>query len=131
MDKELTIAEVLAKHVKMEPKTLWGERTIYSKEALKAMQEYVDIKVKPFLKTIEELKKSKQWIRLKDQKPHATESGSWDGLKTEEILVQDKKGNYHVAEMYEGTMDGSYFCNFYSSRGGWEIENVINWKHLN
>lgn len=130
MERELTVAEVLAKHVKMEPKIVCRKITIWSTEALRAMQEYSDIKTAPLNKKIEELKKLNQWISLKKQKPIATESGAWDGLKSEQILVEDKNGVRYVAVMYEGTLDGSYFCNFYSSLD-WEIENVINWKHIN
>lgn len=93
------------------------------KKQVKSLIEYKD-------QLSKDLSNSNQWISLKTKKPLATESGAWDGLKSEQILVQDKTGNYHVAEMYEGTMDGSYLCNFYSIPHGYEIENVINWKNI-
>jgi len=79
MSKELTIVEVLAKHVKMEPKTLWGERTIWSKDAVKAMQEYSDQNTKPLIDEIAELRKEVEYqksgyVTLKEY------------LKTDDIL---------------------------------------------
>lgn len=47
------------------------------------------------------------WKDIKKEKPIATESGCWDGLRTERILVYTTGGICHIARMYEGILDGS------------------------
>lgn len=69
------------------------------------------------------------WNYLKNKKPLATESGCWDGLKSDKILVCTISGKYHVVEMYEGFMDGSAFCNFYDERDFY-IDNIVCWTDI-
>jgi len=69
------------------------------------------------------------WYYLKSKKPLATESGCWDGLKSDKILVCTISGKYHIVEMYEGFMDGSDFCNFYDERD-YEIDNIVCWTNI-
>ena len=69
------------------------------------------------------------WNNIKDKKPLAYKTGGWDGKKSDQILVCTHSGGYHVAEMYEGILDGSEFCNFYDD-GDWEIRNVAFWMEI-
>jgi len=69
------------------------------------------------------------WYDVKKKKPHAYQSGGWDGLKSDKILVCTRSGKYHVAEMYAGVMDGSEFNDFYDDRD-FEIENVAFWTEI-
>lgn len=69
------------------------------------------------------------WYKIKDRKPIATESGCWDGLKSGKILVATRNKTIHVAEMYEGILDGHEFCNFYDDRD-FEIDNVVMWAEI-
>jgi len=69
------------------------------------------------------------WYKLKEKRPLATKRGEWDGLKSDEVLVQDKNGDYHIAVMYEGFLDGSEFCDFYDTRD-YEIDNVVYWSKI-
>ena len=57
------------------------------------------------------------WYKIEKKKPLATQSGCWDGLKSEKILVATRSGKIHIAEMYEGVLDGNKFCNFYRIPG--------------
>jgi hypothetical protein len=82
---------------------------------------------KPHLKVEE--KEVDNWISVEDRKPIATKSGNWDGLKSESILVLTKESFHYEAVMYYGTLDGSYFCQFYSI-SDWEIDNVTHWQPL-
>jgi hypothetical protein len=71
-----------------------------------------------------------KWVSVNDRTPHAWESGNWDGKRSDKVLCQDSKGEYHIAEVYEGTLDGSRFVNWYDSRD-YEIDNVVKWKEIN
>ena len=69
------------------------------------------------------------WTRIEQRKPLAIESGDWDGLKSEAILVADKDGKYHVAVMYESNLDGSYFYEF-CDNNDFEVKNVTHWMQI-
>jgi len=69
------------------------------------------------------------WYKIENKKPIATESGDWDGLKSDKILVATRNRKIHIAEMYQGTLDGSEFCEFYDDRD-FQIENVVFWTEL-
>ncbi len=69
------------------------------------------------------------WNDVKNKKPLAYKSGGWDGLKSDKVLVCTRGGNFHVAEMYSGTMDGSEFNDFYDDRD-FEINNVAFWTEI-
>jgi hypothetical protein len=66
------------------------------------------------------------WKRIEEETPHAYQTGNWDGLRSEEVLVSDREGVLHVARMYEGTMDGSHFRDFYNNRD-FEVYEVTHW----
>lgn len=125
-DKEI---EALKKQVKslIEYKDSLTKSLLLAEKSLKNSE----IKYDSIFKQLQLIDKLNEWVSVEKQKPSATEAGNWDGLRSEQILVQDKDGAYYVAVMYEGTLDGSYFCNFYSKPNDFEIENVINWKHIN
>jgi hypothetical protein len=67
--------------------------------------------------------------RLNQKKPLCYKSGVWDGLKSDKLLVCTINGKFHVAECYQGTMDGSEYCSFYDDRD-FEIENVAWWVEI-
>lgn len=69
------------------------------------------------------------WYKLEVKKPIATEKGCWDGLKSGKVLVCTHSGKYDIAEMYEGTIDGSYFCDFYNE-DDYEVHNVKYWTEI-
>lgn len=67
------------------------------------------------------------WKDINTSKPIAYKSGHWDGLKSDEILVYN--GEYHIATMYEGFLDGHEFCDFYD-KNDYEIKDVKYWAEL-
>lgn len=69
------------------------------------------------------------WYDIKNKRPIATESGNWNGLKSDKIIVCTRSGKYHIAVMYEGILDGSEFCEFYDDRD-FEIETVTHWAEI-
>lgn len=69
------------------------------------------------------------WYNINNKKPIATEGGNWCGLRSDKILIATKTGNYHVARMYEGFLDGSTFCEFYDE-SDFEISNVLYWTEI-
>jgi hypothetical protein len=70
-----------------------------------------------------------KWRVFKDNKPHATEEGDWDGKKTALLLVQCEDYTYHVVEGYEGTIDGFYYFEFFD-RFDYQIEPILRWAEL-
>ena len=69
------------------------------------------------------------WNDVTKKKPLAYQSGGWDGLKSDKVLVCTRSGKYHIAEMYSGAMDGHEFNDFYDDRD-FEIENVAFWTEI-
>jgi len=69
------------------------------------------------------------WHKIDKIKPVAVQSGSWDGLRSDPVLVCTKIGKCYVAIMYEGTMDGSEFCSFYDDRD-FEVINIEFWAEI-
>ena len=69
------------------------------------------------------------WNKIKEKRPLAYITGGFDGKKSDKVLVADELGNYHIAEMYEGFLDGSEFCDFYDTND-FEINNVEYWLEL-
>lgn len=69
------------------------------------------------------------WHELKNNKPLAYESGYWDGLKSDKVLVATKDKTITVAVMYEGILDGCSFCDFYDIND-FELDHVIYWAKI-
>ena len=69
------------------------------------------------------------WYKLKEKRPLAYKTGLFDGKKSDKVLVADQYGKYHIAEMYEGVLDGSAFCDFYDQKD-FEIKNVEYWTEI-
>lgn len=70
------------------------------------------------------------WNKMSSEnRPMATESGCWDGLRTDRLLVCTRFGNFHVVRMYEGVLDGLEFCDFYEEDGT-QIDNVTAWVDI-
>ena len=69
------------------------------------------------------------WNKLTEKIPLAYKTGMYDGKKSDKILVADEYGKYHIAEMYEGFLDGSDFCDFYD-QNDFEIKNVEYWIEI-
>jgi hypothetical protein len=69
------------------------------------------------------------WNKLTEKRPLAYKTGMYDGKKSDKILVADEFGNYYIAEMYEGFLDGSEFCDFYD-QNDFEIKNVEYWTEI-
>lgn len=61
------------------------------------------------------------WNKFDTIKPIATELGRWDGRKSDVFLGKDYHGTLHLLTMYEGYMDGAYFCDLYDT-----YDNIID-----
>lgn len=70
------------------------------------------------------------WNKIENKKPLAYMVDGWDGKKSDKVLICTRSGRYYVAEMYEGVLDGSEFCEFYDDQD-YEIENVAFWVDIN
>ena len=57
-----------------------------------------------------------KWIDVKERKPIAYKTGHWDGKNSDQVLVEDKKGNRYLAHYCEGFIDGLKFEDWYDCR---------------
>lgn len=69
------------------------------------------------------------WYDVSKRKPLATETGGWDGKKSDKILVCTRSRQYHVAVMYHVIMDGSESFDFFDDKD-FDIQNVQYWTEI-
>lgn len=69
-----------------------------------------------------------EWTEIEEGLPICYESGSWDGKRSDNVLVELEDGTYDVGVLYSGYMDGSEFNDWYS-KNDYEI-NVVSWKKI-
>ncbi|WP_027381862.1 hypothetical protein [Epilithonimonas caeni] len=69
------------------------------------------------------------WKNLSKEKSICTQTGNWDGKKSDELIVRDYKGNYYIAVCYQGFIDGSEFCEFFDYND-FQIDGVIFWATI-
>jgi hypothetical protein len=77
-----------------------------------------------------ELVKVDKWISVKDRLPICFESGNWDGLRSEFMLVELKDGSYDIARLYKGVLDGNEFADWYDKVDFDFTSPVIKWKPI-
>lgn len=75
------------------------------------------------------------WFYTKDKLPICTETGNWDGRKSELIIGEIITGKQFLGCCYEGFMDGSSFFDWYQvdeiNSNDWLInETVIRWLKI-
>lgn len=69
-------------------------------------------------------------IPITDEKPLTYESGEWDGLRSDLVLVKNNKDNYCVGRLYCGRIDGSEFEDWYTD-DDYEIQGeIVGWQKL-
>lgn len=71
-----------------------------------------------------------EWKNINKEKPLSTQTGDWDGKKSDEIIVRDFKGKHYLVYCYQGFIDGSEFCDFYTSHDDYPIEKVLFWSQI-
>ncbi len=69
------------------------------------------------------------WYDINKRKPIATETGCWDGKKSDNVLVCTMGRKYHVAVMYHVIMDGHESFDFYDV-SDYDIQNVSYWTEI-
>ena len=69
------------------------------------------------------------WINLSEKKPNCYETGIWDGKRSGKIFLRDNNGYSFVGVCYQGTMDGSEYCNFYDDND-FDVENITHWAEI-
>lgn len=87
------------------------------------------------LKEVRNFEKKNGWTLVGEENyPITYESGDWDGLRSDVVLVRFKDNYYRIVtttgRCYSGVIDGCSFVDFYDERSGFDIENVIEWKYI-
>lgn len=65
------------------------------------------------------------WRDINNSKPIAFESGNWDGLRSEKIIVKDVFDEFYIATMYLVLADITFY-----DKNEYEIENVTHWANI-
>ncbi len=65
-----------------------------------------------------------KWEYIKNGTPTTYESGDWDGLRSDEYVIETDTGNKYIARLYEGYMDGSSFQEWYEN-AVWGISGEV------
>ena len=73
---------------------------------------------------------AQRWIPIEEELPVCCESGNWDGLRSDYVLIKHSDGEWRKAILYSGIMDGSEYNDWYSE-DGYELGNIIEWRPLN
>lgn len=67
------------------------------------------------------------WNNVEELLPLAWDTGHWDGKKTDQLLVQDENGNYHIATYYE--FDDNY-TEWYDNHDSTLRYKIIRWMEI-
>lgn len=66
------------------------------------------------------------WYKISKKKPIASETGNWNGKRSDEMLLRTADGKNYLGRMYEDFVDGEHYQNFYDNRD-YELDNVVYW----
>lgn len=81
-----------------------------------------------FMSELSPVIEDQKWINVKSKTPPCYQSGHWDGLKSDRMLVY-ANGETFSATAYEGFLDGSKYLEFYDFTG-LELNQVTHWMPL-
>ncbi len=71
-----------------------------------------------------------KWFNVNEKMPIVYETGDWDGKRSDFVLVECRNQTFDVGRVYEGTIDGSYFCDFFDKDDN-NIQDIVRWKYIN
>ena len=70
-----------------------------------------------------------KWIPVEQELPLCYESGDWDGLRSDFVLIKDKYNNWSKGILYSGIIDGHNFNDWYSTES-LEMPFVTHWRPI-
>jgi len=97
-------------------------------EAAKDLERVVNGKLSSAFKRGVEF--AQRWVPVKEEYPIAFESGNWDGLRSEFVLVKFIDNNWTKARLYSGFMDGSLFNDWVNENDFDLTEEVVSWRPI-
>ena len=74
-------------------------------------------------------REAQRWIPIEKEKPLATESGDWDGLRSDFVIAKDHHGNVFISRIYEGILDGFEFCDFVDNEDQ-VLSHIVEWRPI-
>lgn len=69
------------------------------------------------------------WKKLNEEKPICYIKDEGDGLRSEILLLMDKNGLFITGYCYQGIMDGSEFCDFFSVND-FELKDITHFCEI-
>lgn len=104
----------LMAHPDNEPDSEFADRISDLEELIKSENERTDVMV---------------WRSTELSKPHAWETGNWDGKKSDIVLCEDKEGSRYLATYYEGFIDGNNFGDWYDQNDN-ELIGIVKYMEI-
>lgn len=114
LNKLNSVLLCLMAHPDNEPDSEFADRIYDLEELIKSENEKTDVMV---------------WRSTEFSKPHAWETGNWDGKKSDIVLCEDSQGKRCLATYYEGRLDGHDFKDWYDQNDN-ELTGVVKYMEI-
>jgi len=75
------------------------------------------------------VKFAESWTKIEVEPPFVYESGDWNGLRSDFVLVKNKHGNVHIARAYIGIVDSGKFCDFVDDNDC-VLSHITEWRPI-
>lgn len=73
---------------------------------------------------------NRKFTSIKKELPCVYETGSWDGKRSDLVVLKLDNDEYAIGRLYSGFIDGSEFNDWYNSDDMTLNGNVIEWANL-
>lgn len=71
-----------------------------------------------------------EWKYTQNENPIATESGDWDGKRSELVVAEDNYGTKYLARIYEGFIDGENFLDWVDNNDTIIDLEIVRWVSI-
>lgn len=72
---------------------------------------------------------AQRWIPVEEELPLCYESGLWDGLRSDFVLVKFQDGRWTKARLYSGILDGNSF-NDWCNENDYQLYIITHWRPI-
>ena len=68
-----------------------------------------------------------RWIPTSEQTPTATETGDWDGKRSDFVLAKTKNGSHYILRVYEGFSNGEKWVDW-ADKNDMIHTGIVEWR---
>ena len=83
----------------------------------------------PYRGFIAGFEEAQRWFPILEELPAGTETGLWDGVKSDFVIARRANGDWFKAKTYSGIMNGCEFCDWFDERD-FELTGIVEWKPI-